>query len=283
MYNQSMPKNRSLILIILLAILTITFVYLAKTNKEITNNETQTNNTSTETNTSWKKYTFDNIGLSFSAPSDMEVNGDQIDSNGFTMTIQRSTYPDPKYYQLYASLQPEGNFENDAKGLKEQLADGNREIVVGGFKAIQGQYKGERNRYVTFIFTDRGVLTVATSQPTPENERITNSILDTFSFTKKVTDTVTSSTLQKSVQEFLAKKYKKSVNEVNVTVKKEVSGYASGSVLFGQGGPGEGGMWLAVLDNDWDVVWDGNGSIDCVKMRETFEIPDSILKPNFCD
>lgn len=86
-----------------------------------------------------------------------------------------------------------------------------------------------------------------------------------------------------AIAAFLAKKYNKPVSEVKVTVTKEVQGFASGSVIFGQGGPGEVGMWLAVLGNGWDVVWDGNGNVDCTKMRETYGFPDTILKPNFCN
>ncbi len=86
-----------------------------------------------------------------------------------------------------------------------------------------------------------------------------------------------------AIQAFLANKYKKPISEVKITVAKEVSGFASGSVLFGQGGTGEGGMWLAVLGNGWNVVWDGNGNVNCNKMRQQYGFPDTILKPNFCN
>lgn len=88
---------------------------------------------------------------------------------------------------------------------------------------------------------------------------------------------------QSAVRAFLANKYNKPVSEVKITITKEVSGFAAGSVLFGQGGSGEGGMWLAILDNGWNVVWDGNGNVDCNKMRMDYGFPDTILKPNFCD
>lgn len=88
---------------------------------------------------------------------------------------------------------------------------------------------------------------------------------------------------QKAVQEFLAQKYNKPLSEVKVTVTKEAPGYAAGSVMFGSGGPGGGGMWLAVAGNRWNVVWDGNGSIDCPGLRQQYGFPDSILRPNFCD
>lgn len=104
--------------------------------------------------------------------------------------------------------------------------------------------------------------------------------------TQKIQESVTPTSYpdtQHAIQAFLANKYKKPLSDVKVTVSKEVQGYAAGSVLFGQGGPGEGGMWLAVLGNGWDVVWDGNGNVDCNKMRQEYGFPDSILKPDFCN
>lgn len=101
--------------------------------------------------------------------------------------------------------------------------------------------------------------------------------------TQKTTSPTPYPDTQSAIQAFLAKKYNKPISEVKITVAKEVPGFAAGSVLFGQGGPGEGGMWLAVLGNGWEVVWDGNGNVDCDKMRQTYGFPDAILKPNFCN
>ncbi len=90
--------------------------------------------------------------------------------------------------------------------------------------------------------------------------------------------------VSQKIQSLLAKKYNKPVGEVKITITKQDGNYVSGGVLFGQGGPGEGGIFLArKVGNIWEVVFDGNGSIDCLKMRQTYNFPDSILKPNFCD
>lgn len=88
---------------------------------------------------------------------------------------------------------------------------------------------------------------------------------------------------EKAIQTFLANKYKKPISEVKVIIQKEAPGFAAGRVSFGQDEQGEGGMWLAVAGNQWDVVWDGNGAVDCNKMRQQYGFPDTILKPNFCD
>ncbi|MFA6097828.1 MAG: hypothetical protein WC788_09485 [Candidatus Paceibacterota bacterium] len=94
----------------------------------------------------------------------------------------------------------------------------------------------------------------------------------------------TDSAIGEVIRKKLAEKYDKPVSEVNVSVSKSDADHAAGSVLFGQGGPGEGGIFLAVkIENEWQVVFDGNGSIDCSKMRQEYKFSDAILKPNFCD
>lgn len=85
------------------------------------------------------------------------------------------------------------------------------------------------------------------------------------------------------IQYFLADKYNKSIDDVVVSVTKQTESHMFGSVKFGAG-VSAGGLFLAVrLGNMWEVVYDGNGSIDCEKMRIEYNFPDEILKPNFCD
>lgn len=128
--------------------------------------------------------------------------------------------------------------------------------------------------FVFFLFSKNKQLTYqSNSLPT---------IAPTASVQENVSPTPYPDT-KSAIAAFLAKKYNKPVSEVKVTVTKEVQGFASGSVIFGQGGPGEVGAWLALLGNGWEVVWDGNGNVDCTKMRQTYGFPDTILKPNFCN
>lgn len=90
--------------------------------------------------------------------------------------------------------------------------------------------------------------------------------------------------IQEEIQYILAQKYNYSPEEVNVTILKETDYFLSGSVIFGEGGPGEGGMFLAAkIDNVWQVVFDGNGSVDCAKMKLEYGFPDEVLRPHFCD
>jgi hypothetical protein len=94
---------------------------------------------------------------------------------------------------------------------------------------------------------------------------------------KKVEETV-----KEAVTKILIEKYNLVKNKVSVQVDKEISGFASGSVGFGE--EIGGGGWLArKLKGKWEVVWDGNTSVDCPKMRTEYKFPDEILKPGFCD
>jgi hypothetical protein len=87
-----------------------------------------------------------------------------------------------------------------------------------------------------------------------------------------------------SVEEALAQKYQKSLNEVSATITKRDDTHAAGSVAFGQGGQGEEGLFLAVkMGDEWQVVFDGNGHVECDKLRQEYGFPDEILKPQFCD
>ncbi|HNS71688.1 MAG TPA: hypothetical protein PKK07_03120 [bacterium] len=86
---------------------------------------------------------------------------------------------------------------------------------------------------------------------------------------------------EEEIKYILAGKYRKEINTVKVSINKSTQDYISGSVSFGNG---EGGIFLARRQgNMWEVVYDGNGSIDCIKMRQIYGFPDEILKPNFCD
>lgn len=90
--------------------------------------------------------------------------------------------------------------------------------------------------------------------------------------------------LAQEIQYMLADKYQKPADEVRVAVTNQVGEHASGSVRYGPLTSSAGGQFLAAkIDNVWQLVYDGNGSVDCVSLREQYGFPDEILKPNFCD
>ena len=89
-------------------------------------------------------------------------------------------------------------------------------------------------------------------------------------------------TVKDAVMRILIEKYSWDKDKVSVQVNKELDDFASGSVGFGQ--ELGGGGWLAKkIKGEWEVVWDGNGTVDCKKLRTEYNFPDEILKPGFCD
>lgn len=78
-----------------------------------------------------------------------------------------------------------------------------------------------------------------------------------------------------------AAEHDKPVLETFATVAKLQNNYAAGSIKFGTT-DGEGGAFLArFVNNSWVIDYEGNGSIDCVKIKG-LGYPQEVLE-GFCD
>jgi hypothetical protein len=68
-------------------------------------------------------------------------------------------------------------------------------------------------------------------------------------------------------------------SEFTLTISHENADYASGQISFEDGG----GMFLAAkINGQWQIVYSGNGSIDCKTIKAKYEFTPEMLK-NFCD
>ncbi len=87
---------------------------------------------------------------------------------------------------------------------------------------------------------------------------------------------------REAIQKALAEKEKQPVSETFIRVNHENAGYASGGVSFGaENAPG--GVFLAAkINNNWQIVFAGNGSINCPEIKKLYEFPPEMLQ-NFCD
>jgi len=82
---------------------------------------------------------------------------------------------------------------------------------------------------------------------------------------------------EEAIRNLFAGKYDKDLSEISITIDKEEGNYVAGGVAFGEGGPGEGGHFLAVKDdNQWKLVYDGNGSIPCDGV-DLYEFPSHMV------
>lgn len=137
--------------------------------------------------TDWETYTIADAGITFSAPSDLEVTfNTQRNSNtgaaySATLYVQKGM-PTADYYQLYGTYQWGPDYSNQSlQALKADLEPTTvKDTTISGYPAVEGQIKGERNRFVTYIRTDKGLLSLFTAEATQENKRLTDSIIKTF-------------------------------------------------------------------------------------------------------
>lgn len=138
----------------------------------------------------WETHTIKDASLTFSAPSEMTVRSEtQKDSEtGIPYSLNLYVEKDmgqPNYYQLYGVYQWDIKYTQDAlNAYKENLEPASiKNITLSGFPALEGRVKGQRNRFVTYILTDKGMFSLFTAESTQMNKQITDQILATFKFT----------------------------------------------------------------------------------------------------
>jgi len=111
--------------------------------------------------------------------------------------------------------------------------------------------------------------TALVGQPTP-----VPTIVPTATSVPTVPPAETKSDLEK-IKELFAQKYSKSIGEVDVTINKNTGTYASGGVSFA--GEMGGAMWLAYKkDANWQIIFDGNGTIPCESI-EPYDFPNDMV------
>lgn len=89
---------------------------------------------------------------------------------------------------------------------------------------------------------------------------------------------------EESVRIQLAEKYDKELSEISVMVTKVDGEHVAGNVRFTTDPEVAGGSFLAYKENnEWHLVFDGNGSINCEEMREIYGFSELILHPQYCD
>ncbi len=91
---------------------------------------------------------------------------------------------------------------------------------------------------------------------------------------------------EQEIQYLLAEKYSKPASDVSVVARQSTADHFRGSVYFRSPGlpfPGEGGLVLAVKQgNAWQLVFDGNGSVDCQIIKNQYGFAQNMLA-GICD
>jgi len=92
----------------------------------------------------------------------------------------------------------------------------------------------------------------------------------------------TTPSAEDSIKKLFSEKYNKPISEINVIITSEDDTHIRGGVSFSPGGPEDNGIFLAVKENNqWKLVYDGNGSAPCAELIEYGFIQD-FLK-GICD
>ncbi len=75
------------------------------------------------------------------------------------------------------------------------------------------------------------------------------------------------------IKELFAAKYGKEISEITIEINKETETNVAGVVQFSPIGPENSGVFLAVkVDDNWKIIYDGQGSIPCLDI-EPYNFP----------
>jgi len=84
-----------------------------------------------------------------------------------------------------------------------------------------------------------------------------------------------------ALAQIFSSEHEQTIAETNVKIFALQNNFASGTISFGPIGS-EGGAFLArLVDGAWAVDYEGNGSVDCVKIK-ALGYPEEVLV-GFCD
>lgn len=97
-----------------------------------------------------------------------------------------------------------------------------------------------------------------------------------------VSEPPTTPSAEDSIKKLFSEKYNKPISEINIIITSEDDTHIRGGVSFSPGGPEDNGMFLAVKENDqWKLVYDGNGAAPCAELIEYGFIQDFL--EGICD
>ncbi|EKD52762.1 MAG: hypothetical protein ACD_61C00247G0001 [uncultured bacterium] len=82
------------------------------------------------------------------------------------------------------------------------------------------------------------------------------------------------SAIKTAIKQALVVKHGESANQLTVRVSKIEGNYSSGGASTSEGG----GMWFAAkVNNEWKLVWDGNGNILCQDLTAYPDFPATMI------
>lgn len=138
-----------------------------------------------------------------------------------------------------------------------------------------------KNRFLPLLLISSLFIGGCTIQPSNtglpiKNTEVTPTGKPTAIITPSVDET---SVIKTTIKKAIVAKRGGGANELNISVSKIIGNYSQG----GASGAGGGGMWFAAkINNEWKLVWDGNGIILCDDLKNYPDFP-SLLIPECYD
>jgi hypothetical protein len=144
-----------------------------------------------------QRYNFPQLGFSLEVPAELYVMKEPIVNmndpsklDSYLFYIQNYGYPggpNSGNFQMYGHLQFGSPSESWEQFSQVQNDTANYEYVnyieINGVRGFDAQFSGQRNRFVYMFYLDGHVLTIAVSEPTPENKALSDQIVSTLELT----------------------------------------------------------------------------------------------------
>ncbi len=137
----------------------------------------------------WQEQTVEEIGLTFSYPSDLIFRKEIGDNAGNVRTVafyvEKGDQNNPEY-QLYALyLADKESSAQDLEKTKIGMDPASiRETSIDGYSGIKGiaNPNDPKRHYTTIVLKDDRLFSVSTYPPQPQNKQLTEQIIATFNF-----------------------------------------------------------------------------------------------------
>ncbi|MGD2163762.1 MAG: hypothetical protein PVI81_09110 [Anaerolineales bacterium] len=144
-----------------------------------------------------QRYTFDPLGISLEVPAELYVMKDPIVNMNDPSKLESYLFyiqnygnpggPNSGDFQMYGHLQLGTPVESWEQFSEVQNDTTNYAYVnyieINGLRGFDAQFSGQRNRYVYMFYLDGHILSIAVSEPTPENKALSDQIISTLELT----------------------------------------------------------------------------------------------------
>lgn len=205
-------------------------------------------------------------GTNFSEPNDAELIWQVESEKGLkdlalqAKTMSADDLTDENFQKIERVIQQDG-FEDDLYNSRSSLFGESGAYRKDNFSlvctlsGIYSDFDPDNSRYEP--------------QTTDRDVKITCAILD-----KTLVPEIS---VEKRIREALAAKHNKKVSQTEITISQETDNHARGSVVFQPGGSENSGLFLAAkVNNEWQIVFDGNGSIACKDLAD-YHFPKDMI------